>query len=212
MKASVLLILTAAATFAAAPTYKVITKIKIGGGNRWDYSYVDSNNHRLYVSHGTQTEVIDTTPTSWSARFRAPTACTESRSRTIWGSGSPATAATMTSPFSISRRWRSRPRSRPARIPTRSFTSRRPIACSPSTAAAAIRRLSTPRRWRWSPPPSRWAASRSSRRSTARGTSTSTSRTRMKSSRWTRRTRWLQSAIRSRPATVPAGWPSIPRK
>ena len=31
MKASVLLILTAAATFAAAPTYKVITKIKIGG-------------------------------------------------------------------------------------------------------------------------------------------------------------------------------------
>ena len=60
MKASVLLILTAAATFAAAPTYKVITKIKIGGLNRWDYSYVDSNNHRLYVSHGGQTEVIDT--------------------------------------------------------------------------------------------------------------------------------------------------------
>ena len=60
MKASVLLIVTAAAAFAAAPTYKVITKIKIGGGNRWDYSYVDSNNHRLYVSHGGQTEVIDT--------------------------------------------------------------------------------------------------------------------------------------------------------
>ena len=50
MKAPVLLILTAAVTFAAAPTYKV-TKIKIGGLNRWDYSYVDSNNHRLYVSH-----------------------------------------------------------------------------------------------------------------------------------------------------------------
>jgi YVTN family beta-propeller protein len=60
MKASLLLVVTAAAAFAAAPTYKVITKIKIGGGNRWDYSYVDSNNHRLYVSHGTQTEVIDT--------------------------------------------------------------------------------------------------------------------------------------------------------
>ncbi len=60
MKASLLLIFTAAAAFAAAPTYKVITKIKIGGGTRWDYSYVDSNNHRLYVSHGTQTEVIDT--------------------------------------------------------------------------------------------------------------------------------------------------------
>ena len=60
MKASFLLITTAAAVFAAAPTYKVITKIKIGGGNRWDYSFVDSDNHRLYVSHGGQTEVVDT--------------------------------------------------------------------------------------------------------------------------------------------------------
>jgi DNA-binding beta-propeller fold protein YncE len=46
---------------AAPPTYKVITKIKIGGAARWDYVYVDSTNHRLYVSHATQTEVIDTT-------------------------------------------------------------------------------------------------------------------------------------------------------
>ena len=59
MRASLLLILATAA-FAAAPTYKVITKIKIGGGTRWDYCYLDSANHRLYVSHGTQTEVIDT--------------------------------------------------------------------------------------------------------------------------------------------------------
>jgi DNA-binding beta-propeller fold protein YncE len=56
-----LLLTLAAAAFAAAPTYKVITKIKIGGGGRWDYAYLDSANHRLYVSHGTQTEVIDTT-------------------------------------------------------------------------------------------------------------------------------------------------------
>src|ERR1035438_5857595 len=46
---------------AAPPTYKVITKIKIGGAARWDYVYIDSVNHRLYVSHATQTEVIDTT-------------------------------------------------------------------------------------------------------------------------------------------------------
>jgi DNA-binding beta-propeller fold protein YncE len=46
---------------AAPPAYKVLSKIKIGGGARWDYVYVDSVNHRLYVSHGTQTEVIDTT-------------------------------------------------------------------------------------------------------------------------------------------------------
>jgi DNA-binding beta-propeller fold protein YncE len=56
-----LLLTVAAAAFAAAPTYKVVTKIKIGGGGRWDYAYLDSNNHRLYVSHGTQTEIIDTT-------------------------------------------------------------------------------------------------------------------------------------------------------
>ncbi len=51
----------AVAVFAlAAPTYKVVNKIKIGGPTRWDYAYLDSANHRLYVSHATQTEVIDT--------------------------------------------------------------------------------------------------------------------------------------------------------
>ncbi len=50
-----------AAAVAAPPTYKVVNKIKIGGGPRWDYVFIDSTNHRLYVSHGTQTEVIDTT-------------------------------------------------------------------------------------------------------------------------------------------------------
>src|SRR5689334_16610513 len=53
-------VLAAVPLSAAPPTYKVLTKIKIGGGTRWDYAYVDSANHRLYVSHGTQTEVIDT--------------------------------------------------------------------------------------------------------------------------------------------------------
>src|SRR5271154_4430794 len=60
MKTSLLLVL-ASAVFAAPPTYKVVNKIKVGGGVRWDYAYLDSANHRLYVSHGTQTEVIDTT-------------------------------------------------------------------------------------------------------------------------------------------------------
>src|SRR5579871_2665815 len=55
-----LLLVLAAAALAAPPTYKVVTKIKIGGPTRWDYVYVDSANHRLYVSHATQTEVIDT--------------------------------------------------------------------------------------------------------------------------------------------------------
>ena len=60
MKKTILLTLAVVA-FAAAPTYKALTKIKVGGATRWDYAYVDSNNHRLYVSHQTQTEIIDTT-------------------------------------------------------------------------------------------------------------------------------------------------------
>lgn len=59
MRKLVFLIL-AAALFAAAPTYKVVNKIKVGGGVRWDYGYLDSANHRLYVAHGTQVDVIDT--------------------------------------------------------------------------------------------------------------------------------------------------------
>lgn len=60
MKRISLLLLTAAAVFAAAPTYKVVNKIKVGGATRWDYVFVDSANHRLYVSHMAQVEVIDT--------------------------------------------------------------------------------------------------------------------------------------------------------
>src|ERR1700684_3097788 len=58
---SLLLLTISVAAIAAPPTYKVAGKIKIGGAGRWDYVYVDSANHRLYASHATQTEVIDTT-------------------------------------------------------------------------------------------------------------------------------------------------------
>ncbi len=55
-----LLLMLAAVAIAAAPTYKTVGKIKIGGAGRWDYAYLDSANHRLYISHGTQTDVVDT--------------------------------------------------------------------------------------------------------------------------------------------------------
>jgi YVTN family beta-propeller protein len=55
-----LLVTAAAFAFAAPPAYKVVNRIKIPGATRWDYAYLDSANHRLYVSHATQTEVIDT--------------------------------------------------------------------------------------------------------------------------------------------------------
>lgn len=52
------LVLTAAF---AAEGYKVITKLKIGGTGGWDYVAVDPNANRVYASHGTQVEVLDTT-------------------------------------------------------------------------------------------------------------------------------------------------------
>lgn len=60
MKRSLLLLTISVAAFAAPPAYKVVKKIKIGGATRWDYVYVDGANHRLYVSHATQTDVVDT--------------------------------------------------------------------------------------------------------------------------------------------------------
>lgn len=45
----------------AAPSLKQLDSIAIKGEARWDYLYVDSAAKRLYLSHGTQTEVIDLT-------------------------------------------------------------------------------------------------------------------------------------------------------
>ncbi|MBV8125400.1 MAG: YncE family protein [Burkholderiaceae bacterium] len=44
----------------AAPSLSPVDKIVIGGVARWDYVYMDSASKRLYVSHATQTEVVDT--------------------------------------------------------------------------------------------------------------------------------------------------------
>jgi YVTN family beta-propeller protein len=44
----------------AAPSLKEVARIRIGGEARWDYLAVDGVRHRLYVSHGTRTEVVDT--------------------------------------------------------------------------------------------------------------------------------------------------------
>lgn len=61
MKSTFLFACAALTAWAAPPAYKVVGHIKVGGTGGWDYVYVDSANHRLYVSHATQTEVIDTT-------------------------------------------------------------------------------------------------------------------------------------------------------
>jgi DNA-binding beta-propeller fold protein YncE len=45
---------------AADPQYKKIKDIPIGGAGSYDYIYADSENQRLYVTHGTKVVVIDT--------------------------------------------------------------------------------------------------------------------------------------------------------
>ncbi len=52
--------LIAIAALAAAPSYKIVSKIKVGGEGGWDYVFVDSAAHRLYASHATKAVVIDT--------------------------------------------------------------------------------------------------------------------------------------------------------
>jgi DNA-binding beta-propeller fold protein YncE len=53
----VLLLITMAG--AASPGYQLLKKLQIGGDGFWDYLTVDDNARRLYVSHGTQVQVID---------------------------------------------------------------------------------------------------------------------------------------------------------
>lgn len=47
------------APVSAAGGYSVVKKIPIPGKGGWDYLSVDANARRLYVSHGTQVEVVD---------------------------------------------------------------------------------------------------------------------------------------------------------
>jgi DNA-binding beta-propeller fold protein YncE len=60
MKKLACIALAAGAAAFAAEGYKVLDKIKIGGPNGWDYVVADGANHRLYVSHGTSIEIVDT--------------------------------------------------------------------------------------------------------------------------------------------------------
>jgi YVTN family beta-propeller protein len=45
----------------AQQAYHVEAKWPIGGTGGWDYLTVDANAHRLYITHGTRLEVLDTT-------------------------------------------------------------------------------------------------------------------------------------------------------
>lgn len=54
-----LLITMALAPAFAAEGYKVLNRIQVGGSGGWDYLLVDPSSDRLFVSHGSQVEVLD---------------------------------------------------------------------------------------------------------------------------------------------------------
>src|SRR5579871_427935 len=45
---------------AAVPHYALVKEIPIEGASGWDYLQADPATHRVYVSHGTEVDVIDT--------------------------------------------------------------------------------------------------------------------------------------------------------
>jgi YVTN family beta-propeller protein len=59
LKRAAILLLTCLIASAADADYRVIKKIPIPGQGSWDYLTVDEGARRLYVSHGTQVEVLD---------------------------------------------------------------------------------------------------------------------------------------------------------
>lgn len=59
LSCAALFIVSCAAFAASSGGYSVIKKIPIAGSGSWDYLTVDEGARRLYVSHGTQVEVID---------------------------------------------------------------------------------------------------------------------------------------------------------
>jgi YVTN family beta-propeller protein len=56
--ASILFFNSAPVAF-SKPAYHLIKKVSLPGGTSWDYVFVDEVGRRVYVSHGTQVEVLD---------------------------------------------------------------------------------------------------------------------------------------------------------
>ena len=45
---------------AAQPLYHLVKTVPLGGSMNWDYLHFDAPSHRLYISHGSQVTVVDT--------------------------------------------------------------------------------------------------------------------------------------------------------
>ena len=59
MRTLVAALLLLTASVAAADGYKLVKTIPVPGDGGWDYLSVDAAGRRVYVSHGSQVDVID---------------------------------------------------------------------------------------------------------------------------------------------------------
>lgn len=58
-RAATVLLLTWTGILLAAGTYHLVKTLPIAGDGGWDYLFADSADRRLYVSHGTEVDVVD---------------------------------------------------------------------------------------------------------------------------------------------------------
>lgn len=58
-KTAFFVLFSAATLLCAATGYKILTRYPIPGAGGWDYIYLDEAARHLYVSHGTQVDVVD---------------------------------------------------------------------------------------------------------------------------------------------------------
>jgi YVTN family beta-propeller protein len=58
--AAILCVAALPSALLAQSSYNVVTQWKTGGEGGWDYLTADADAHRLYVTHGTRVEVLDT--------------------------------------------------------------------------------------------------------------------------------------------------------
>src|SRR5436190_6247733 len=59
MKGAIIVIFVAIAGMQSGTGYKVETKYPVPGNGGWDYVTIDSSARRLYLSHGTEVNVVD---------------------------------------------------------------------------------------------------------------------------------------------------------
>ena len=66
--AGIMLLAGLSTAVAQAPLYTLTKTIPLGGGPKWDYLHFDPATNRVYISHGTELDVIDATTGTLAGR------------------------------------------------------------------------------------------------------------------------------------------------